>query len=386
MLRRVLLLLLAVAVAAVVLDRAVRPAVRVVSEASERVAGSLAERMAAAKRPELLSTGLPDGEWDEVKALGGTWQFRIGDDAAWRDGPLGDGWEPVPVPGAWEDAGFWGYDGPAWYRRSFTLSPGEADRLAAAPAFLYLGRVDDIDEVWVNGVFVGATGRMPAIAHGMRAPVETAYFQPRFYPLPAGVLRPDGPNTVAVRVWDSEMAGGMLDGVPALYVPAAPSYTAPPWVADLAGRWRFRPGDDPAWAEPGFDDAAWDVLTVPARWEPQGYPTLDGFAWYRTRFAVKDPAAGPYVLLLGLVDDLDEVFLDGVRIGGTGDLDHRDVEGDEWERLRAYPIPDALLAAGTEHTLAVRVYDGLLDGGIYAGPVGVLRQADYERLVRGDAW
>ena len=290
------------------------------------------------------------------------------------------GRKPVPVPSAWEDAGYWGYDGFAWYRRTFALSPEQAERLRAQPAFLYLGRVDDTDEVWVNGVFVGASGRGPSPESDY--PPETAYYQARFYRVPDGVLRPDGLNVVTVRVWDEGMAGGMLDGAPGLYVPATPSPTAPAWAADLAGRWRFHPGDDPAWASPAFDDARWDVVTVPGRWETQGYPDLDGYAWYRTTFTLKDPDDGPHVLVLGRIDDLDEVWVDGVRVGGTGDLDARHVQGDEWQRLRVYPLPESLLRARATHTLAVRVYDGLIGGGIYEGPVGILRQADLGHLVR----
>lgn len=37
-------------------------------------------------------------------------------------------------------------------------------------------------------------------------------------------------------------------------------------VAVLTGPWKFHPGDDPAWASPGFDDAQWGMmdLTPPA--------------------------------------------------------------------------------------------------------------------------
>ena len=39
---------------------------------------------------------------------------------------------------------------------------------------------------------------------------------------------------------------------------------------DLAGLHRFMPGDDPAWADPAYDDAAWPLLRVPASWQSQG--------------------------------------------------------------------------------------------------------------------
>ena len=36
------------------------------------------------------------------------------------------------------------------------------------------------------------------------------------------------------------------------------------------------------WAAPSLDDRTWADIRVPAYWEGQGYPGLDGIAWYRT--------------------------------------------------------------------------------------------------------
>src|SRR2546423_106904 len=36
------------------------------------------------------------------------------------------------------------------------------------------------------------------------------------------------------------------------------------------------------WADPALDDHSWDDIRVPGYWEGQGYPGLDGIAWYRT--------------------------------------------------------------------------------------------------------
>lgn len=377
MIRRLLLALLVAAVYVLV--------VRQLGPTAERLTGALAERIESSRGGAVVTSALPEGEWAEVKQLGGPWQFRLGDNPNWRDAPDDGAWESVPVPSSWEDAGYWGYDGMAWYRRAFELTPQEAARLAAMPAFLYLGRVDDADEVWLNGAYIGGSGRMPDAGSVMGAPAQTAYYQARFYRIPPGLLHADGPNVITVRVWDHQMEGGLLDGTPGLYAATAPGPTAPAWVVDLAGRWRFHPGDQQAWADPAFDDSAWDRVTVPARWESQGFPDLDGYAWYRTGFELKDPEDGPYVLLLGRIDDVDEVWLDGHRIGGTGDVEDANVAGDEWERLRAYPIPTDLLRGRTAHTLAVRVFDGLIDGGIYAGPVGIIRQGEFERLVEEGA-
>ena len=46
-------------------------------------------------------------------------------------------------------------------------------------------------------------------------------------------------------------------------------------------------------------------------------------------------------------------------------------------KFRAYYIPDGILMPGEENTISVRVYDGMVDGGIYDGPIGLITQDEY---------
>ena len=316
-------------------------------------------------------------DWAVVADLSGEWAFRIGDSLDWAAGPTDAGWDRVAVPSTWEDAGYHGYDGTAWYRTAFSLDPADAETVRAAPPYLLLGRIDDVDEVWLNGVAVGQSGHRPPA-------YRTAAFSYRTYRLPPGLLRPTGPNTLAVRVFDAGLAGGIIEGPVALAVPTARNPDGVPFAADLSGDWRFAPGDGP-WAAPDLDDRTWDTLRVPGVWETQGHPALGGWAWYRKRVELPSEAAGrDLVLVLGAVDDLDETFVNGVRVGSTGDVAVGAVRGDEWVQERAYPVPAALLRPG-ENVVAVRVYDGPVDGGIHRGPVALLTAEAYaERRRRAD--
>ena len=320
----------------------------------------------------------PD-DWAVLADLSGEWAFRIGDDARWATGPTDAGWDRMPVPGAWEDAGYHGYDGTAWYRTAFVLDAQAAAGVLTAPPYLLLGRIDDVDEVWLNGVRVGRGGHRPP-------EYRTAAFSFRRYRLPPGLLRADGPNVLAVRVYDAGLEGGILEGPVALAVPTARNPDGVPFAADLEGDWRFSPGDG-AWASPGLDDAGWDTLRVPGVWETQGYRDLGGVAWYRKRVDLSaETAARDLVLVLGAVDDLDETFVNGARVGATGDVDGGEIRGDEWAAERAYPVPARLLRPG-ENVVAVRVYDGPVDGGIHRGPVALLTAEAYaerRRRTRGD--
>jgi alpha-galactosidase len=134
-------------------------------------------------------------------------------------------------------------------------------------------------------------------------------------------------------------------------------------LAALEG-WRLRPGDDPRWSAPLLDETEWTPIEVGVPWERAGHPDLDGFAWYRARFTVGAPApAGPLHLALGAVDDADETFLNGVRIGGTGSMPPSHHE----DRLafRRYPVAAELVRWGSENVVAVRVHDGGGGGGLW---------------------
>ncbi len=154
--------------------------------------------------------GLSDSSWDAVQRREQDYQNRIRDalrarigslpgidsgtgdgSAHWADPGLDDAtWTDLRVPGSWEEAGYAGLDGVAWYRTTITLTEAEARQNAR----LSLGTVDDEDVTWVNDVEVGRTA---------------VYDAPRVYTIPASALRP-GRNVLAVRVTDTGGEGGIL--------------------------------------------------------------------------------------------------------------------------------------------------------------------------------
>jgi len=80
--------------------------------------------------------------------------------------------------------------------------------------------------------------------------------------------------------------------------------------------------------------------------------------------------------VLGKVDDIDEVYLNGKLVGATGNMEHKDM-GDNYLKLRAYYLSADNLKYGEKNLIAVRVYDGFKDGGIYEGPVSIVSQQEY---------
>ena len=127
-------------------------------------------------------------------------------------------------------------------------------------------------------------------------------------------------------------------------------------VAPLDGPWQFHLGDDPMWATPGIDDATghngWEQLTADAPWGTQGHPGYTGYGWYRRQLSVSPaPGASPDVtLLIPAIDDVYELFWNGVPVGQLGSFPPRvDLQ---------FGIPAQIYGLGPVRSgvLAVRVF------------------------------
>lgn len=298
--------------------------------------------------------------------LKGRWLFAIGESSRWTVPDFNDrNWESIEVPGNWEDQGFNGFNGYAFYRKEFYAPPDWKDR----NLYLNLGYIDDVDEVYLNGEIIGSTGRFPP-------DYSTAYNALRKYYIPAEAIRFNSNNTIVIKVYDSNGAGGMVSGHPGIYG----ERTSAVMEYSLQRQWKFITGDNPDYRMPAYNDSSWDEIFVPAKWEDQGYRDYDGYAWYRISFTYKGET-DDMVLVMGRIDDIDQVYVNGTLTGSTGSFETRqgrnpDVD-DEYDNFRGYHIPDGLLKNKGENVIAVRVYDDRFSGGIYEGPVGIMEKSRY---------
>ena len=148
--------------------------------------------------------------------------------------------------------------------------------------------------------------------------------------------------------------------------------------------WKFQPGDNPAYALPGFDDSKWGSIQTDRVWEEQGYEKLDGFAWYRLKFVLpsklKDSAAlkDGLRLNLGKINNFDQAYLNGTIFGVNGEvvpastpIDKAYTKADQAlynvERIYVLPVDDPRIRWDAENFLAVRVFDEGGQGGMWSG-------------------
>lgn len=121
------------------------------------------------------------------------------------------------------------------------------------------------------------------------------------------------------------------------------------------------PGEEEQYKEPGYDDSHWARMKVPGYWEQAGLglENLDGVVWFHKIFIVSEEGAGkPATLELGKIDDSDDSYVNGVKVGSM-----KNQYADE----RIYTIPAGVLKAG-KNLLAIRVVDTGGSGGIYGEP------------------
>lgn len=118
-------------------------------------------------------------------------------------------------------------------------------------------------------------------------------------------------------------------------------------AGDISGRWKER----------DFDDDSWPQMELPGLWERKALGNMDGVVWFRKDFSVTSDGAGQTAVLnLGPVDDADETFVNGVKVGET----------DDYSKERSYTIPAGILKEGV-NVVAVRVSDTGGGGGMYGG-------------------
>lgn len=141
----------------------------------------------------------------------------------------------------------------------------------------------------------------------------------------------------------------------------------------LDGNWKVAwtnklPSSAAAFPDPGMSEAASALVKTDAdesKMEDIALPTFwsamasaDGEAVFRRHFNVPAELVGqPLMASLGIVDDFDETFVNGVKIGATGQETKS-----YWSTPRNYAIPANLLKEG-DNVIAVRVFDNFGGGG-----------------------
>jgi len=254
---------------------------------------------------------------------------------AWYSGTYSPkGWRNIHIPGYWEDQGLKDLNGVVWYRREIDIPAS----MAGKPATVFLGRIVDADELYINGQQAGST----------------AYQYPqRRYKINADILKA-GKNLFVVRVTNNAGKGGFIPDKPY-------SIFSGTDTVDLKGDWQYKVGA--AFPPVIHNSATPDIrpqyqpaALYNAMVAPEINYTIKGFCWYQGEANAGQPALYEKQLP-ALINDWRAKWAQGplpflyVQLPGFMDYNYLPVESN-WAALRASQLK-ALAVPNTAMTVAI---------------------------------
>lgn len=243
------------------------------------------------------------------------------------------GWRPINIPGYWEDQGIKDLNGVVWYRREVTIPAS----MAGKPGRVFLGRVVDADELYINGKQVGKT---------------TYQYPQRRYSVPADLLKA-GKNVFVIRVTNTAGKGGFVPDKPYCVFAGADT-------VDLKGTWYYKVGAvfrPIAAVGGGISSQNQPTALYNAMVAPETDYAIKGFCWYQGESNAGKPEAYE-ALLPALIQDWRRIWKQGelpflyVQLPGFMDYNYLPSESG-WAilregQLKALSVPNTAMAVAID--------------------------------------
>lgn len=244
------------------------------------------------------------------------------------------GWHHFWLPGYWADQGVKGLNGVVWFRKEIEVPASMAGKAAK----LFVGRIIDADETYLNGVKVGNT---------------TYQYPPRRYVVPAGLLK-EGKNLLVVRVANTVGKGGF---VPDKRYELTDDVTH----IDIRGDWQYKVGEvfphqlevirPPPFSAQNEPSGLYNTMVAPAvRYG------IKGFLWYQGEANTGNPQEYRK-LLPALIADWRAKWKEGdlpflyVQLPNYMEVQYSPSES-QWAELREAQL-DALSVPNTAMAVAI---------------------------------
>ncbi len=149
------------------------------------------------------------------------WRFMPDDNLSYADPSLSDtSWKEISPLQVWDAQGYADLDGYAWYRVRFHLPSSLKEHAYFKDSLvIYLGKIDDRDQTFLNGQPLGQNGITWAACDSFPDSIPDegeTWNKERKYRIPVDDprIRWDAENVLAVRVYDRGGLGGMYGPEP----------------------------------------------------------------------------------------------------------------------------------------------------------------------------
>lgn len=165
-------------------------------------------------------------------------------------------WELMFQPQEWGNTDLASFDGVVWLRYGFSILDGDANQAG----ILSLGKVDDNDVTWINGIKIGET---------KGAGVD------RIYEIPQGILK-EGKNIIVIQIADVIRAGGLTGKEEDLYIKTIDGKYS------LVGDWQYKTSVETKYLY--YEDAVPNLyygLLYNAMIDPLKDFAIKGAIWYQ---------------------------------------------------------------------------------------------------------
>ena len=141
-------------------------------------------------------------------------KFKTGDNASWSQPAFDDSkWETLQTNHNWDEQGYKDYNGFAWYRMHVKISSFLKEQAFWKDSLrINLAKIDDADEVYLNGILIGKKGSFP----NQPAGYITAWSEERDYHISTKhpAIKWDADNIIAVKIYDGGGLGGIFGSTP----------------------------------------------------------------------------------------------------------------------------------------------------------------------------
>jgi len=260
---------------------------------------------------------------------------------SWADPALDDSsWKTVRIPGGFQDLGVGDVSSLCWFRKEITIP----ETVPQGPTRIYLGNVDKMDTVYLNGQQVGSSSWVE---------------NPRVYF--ARGLKP-GRNVIAIRLLNLKPDGGFISPAETLRLVLGDGTAIP-----LAGEWKAKvavDGHSSTPFPPGYESVVSMVSVLHnGMLAPVAGLAITGAIWYQGE-SNAERAVQYQKLLPAMIADWRKLFGQGdfpfYIVSLPAYMHRKDAPGDDsWAEMRE---AQALVAKSVPHScLAVTIDTGDAD-------------------------